>query len=90
MRKKTSQFAYERIKKKLSPRQMMVFTKIHSIPGITIRETALKLETFPHCISARFTELEEMGVIKTDGTKKFAGNNQPHSRYYINKKKVKV
>ena len=88
--KKTSLKAWEKVRKKLTKRQMEVFNKVYDLPGITIREAANKLRTFPHCISGRFSELEELGVIKTEGVKKFHGSNIPHSKYYINKKKVRV
>jgi predicted transcriptional regulator len=86
MKKSTSLKAWEKTLKELPRRQMQVFEKIFDNPGITIRETAHKLKTFPHCLSGRFSELEDKGIIKVSGEKKFKGESQPHSMYKIVKK----
>jgi DNA-binding MarR family transcriptional regulator len=81
--KKTSMIAFTKILRELTPREMQVYDKIRTFPGITIRETAIKLKTFPHAISGRFTGLEKKGVIKTNECKYFKGESQPHSKYVL-------
>jgi DNA-binding transcriptional regulator YhcF (GntR family) len=88
--KTTSKIAYKSIVKELSKRQMEVYNKIQTFPGITIRETALRLKTFPHAISGRFTELETKGIIKTCKECKYFKTDErknPHSMYELVKSK---
>lgn len=79
--------AFNNILKELQPREMEVYSTIRTFPGITIRETALKLKTFPNCISGRFTALEKKGVIMTKECKYFKEDKkkQPHSKYILTK-----
>jgi predicted transcriptional regulator len=85
MRKATSLIAYKNILKELSERQMAVYDKIRTFPGITIKETAIKLKTTPNAISGRFTEMERSGIIKINDCKYFknAKRKQPHSMYVL-------
>jgi predicted transcriptional regulator len=86
MKKSTSLKSYKNILKELSNRQMAVYTKIQTFPGITIRETASKLKTFPHTISGRFSEMERLGIIKTCKECKYFKEDerkQPHSMYIL-------
>jgi DNA-binding transcriptional regulator YhcF (GntR family) len=88
MKKSTSLKAYDTILKELSKRQMAVYEKIRVFPGITIRETASKLKTFPHAISGRFSEMEKLGIIKTCKECKYFKTDQrkqPHSMYILSK-----
>lgn len=80
--------AFKNILKELTPREMDVYNKIRTFPGITIRETAVKLKTFSHCISGRFTALEKKGVIMTKECKYFKEDKikNPHSKYELVKK----
>jgi DNA-binding transcriptional regulator YhcF (GntR family) len=86
MKKHTSLKALETVMKTLPKRQFQVYEKIATFPGITIREVASKLKTFPHAISGRFGELEKKGIIKTcKECKYFKGEAQPHSKYVLTK-----
>lgn len=86
MKKHTSLKAFEKILRELPKRQMQVFEKVHSFPGITIREVAIKMNVGVNVISGRFSELEEKGIIETcKECKYFIGSNQPHSMYKTTK-----
>jgi hypothetical protein len=91
--KATSLMAWDKVHSELTQRQMEVFEKIYDCQGITIREVSVKLKTHPNCISGRFTEMCRNEIIVPRGVKYFEdkkGRKDPHTLYYINKKKVKV
>jgi DNA-binding MarR family transcriptional regulator len=76
-----SLMAWESIQKELTPREMKVFEKVYTFPGITQRETAEKLNVPVHTISGRFTALENKGIIKVIGEKKIGNRN--HGIYSV-------
>jgi DNA-binding MarR family transcriptional regulator len=76
-----SLMAWESIQKELTPREMKVFEKVYTFPGITQRETAEKLNVPVHTISGRFTALENKGIIKVIGEKKIG--NRSHGTYAV-------
>lgn len=84
--KKTSLAAWTKVKKDLTPRQKMVIIQLKKKPGSTIRDVAERLKVYPNVISGRFSELETLKLIKDIGTKKYPGNNQPHTKYKSVKK----
>jgi DNA-binding MarR family transcriptional regulator len=92
MKKSTSLRAWEAIQKELTPKEMDVFEKVQTFPGVTQRETAALLQVPVHTISGRFTSLEKKKVLITEGERFFPTDKKKlgHSMYYINKKKVKV
>lgn len=75
--------AYQSIKPSLTKRESEVYEIIKANPGITIRDTAYKLNTFSHVISGRFGALEKKGAIKIEGTYYYPGSIQPHSKYRV-------
>jgi DNA-binding MarR family transcriptional regulator len=79
--KNTSIMAYDSIQKELTPREMKVYEKVYTFPGITQRETAEKLGVPVHTISGRFTALENKGIIKVIGEKKIG--NRSHGTYAV-------
>jgi hypothetical protein len=81
--RKTSLKAFERIRKTLSGRRQMVAIKILQKPGSTIRDVAKAMKTYPNCISGRFSELCQLGVIKEAGIKKYGKNNIPHTKWEV-------
>lgn len=85
MKRTTSLKAFEKILKELSNRQMKVYEKVSTFPGITSRECASKMKVGHNTISGRFTELEEMGVIKDIGWKYFKDSNRPHTKWKLSK-----
>jgi DNA-binding transcriptional regulator YhcF (GntR family) len=88
MKRTTSLIAFEKILKELSPRQMKVYEKVSTFPGITERECAFKMKVPVHTISGRFTELERKGVIKEGKEYKyFKGENRPHTKWELAKRK---
>lgn len=87
MKKHTSLKAFEKILRELPKRQMQVFEKVHSFPGITIREVAIKMKVGANVISGRFSELEEMGIIEAcKECKYYKGESQPHTMWALTKK----
>jgi DNA-binding MarR family transcriptional regulator len=91
--KATSLMAWDKVSRELTQRQMDVFEKVYDCPGITIREVSVKLKTTPNCISGRFCEMEKKGLIIPQGVRYFQdkkGRNDPHTMYFINKRKAKV
>lgn len=86
MKRTTSLKAFETILKTLPKRQMQVFDKVHSFPGITIRECSIKMKVTPNVISGRFFELEKRGIIKAcKECKYFKGSSQPHTMWVLSK-----
>jgi DNA-binding MarR family transcriptional regulator len=79
--KNTSIMAYDSIQKELTPREMKVYEKVYTFPGITQRETAEKLNVPVHTISGRFTSLENKGIIIVIGEKKIG--NRSHGTYAV-------
>jgi DNA-binding transcriptional regulator YhcF (GntR family) len=86
--KNTSIMAYDSIQKELTSREMKVYEKVLTFPGITQRETAEKLGVPVHTISGRFTALENKGIIKVIGEKKIGNRN--HGTYSIVEKQTKL
>jgi predicted ArsR family transcriptional regulator len=87
--KATSLMAYDSILKELTPREMKVYEKVLTFPGITQRETAEKLEVPVHTISGRFTRLENGGIIKVIGEKKLDGGRN-HKTYSVIEKHIQT
>lgn len=74
------------IVKELTPRQMKVYEKVSTFPGITLRECAFKMRVPVHTISGRFSELEKKNIIKDTGEVKFFyGSCQPHTKWKLAK-----
>lgn len=78
-----SLIAFESIKPELTKRESEVYEIVKANPGITIRDVAEKMKTYPNCISGRFSALEEKKAIKIEGTHYYPGSIQPHSKYRV-------
>lgn len=54
----------------LTVREMECFIALKELNEATVSEVAVYMNTFPHCISGRFTALKEKNKIRTIGIKK--------------------
>lgn len=77
----------DHVEPNLSQRQKEVFAVIKMNPeGITIYETALKMDAFPNQVSGRFSELVSKGLIIVTGFKKLNGGKTDHGIWILTEK----
>lgn len=78
----TSLDAWSVIKPGLAPRQQMVAAKLRAKKG-SIRDIALRMRVDKSQISGRFSELENLGIIKDSGRKYYKDSTLAHTVYEL-------
>ena len=83
---KNRNVSYEMIKPKLGMRQNTVYNLISNYKGLTAHEVAEKMVLPLHVVAGRVTELADMFMVKSTGTKMNKKTGKPNTIWAVNTK----